>query len=403
MAVSGAPDPDWTSEGSLADEEIARWVARAQSSSLANLPALSALQRRMDQYPQLSAAAQAELHERFRAGERAAAAIAGGKLSRAQERRAREAVRRAKHAQEHLVGSNVKLVMLIARENLEERYGRERVNDMLPDLVAEALVALTQAVTDFDPTRCPTFSTYAARRIRDHVRMMLTKEGPLRLAPSWSRLKRIAAVRIPALQASLGRAPTREETQADLLVACLEWAEKRLRPDQASLPLPARREAMMDKLRKQGMLGAIRDLDDVLVATQSVTSLDTPVGDGAGTTLGDLLPGNDGGVSEGLEHAELHNDLMKALTQLPERERDIIMHRFGFVDGENWTYQRIAQNHNVTAERIRQIERNVIARLASPHGQFNALAAHLPSQFGAEPLDALDDSGDARQRRRRGA
>lgn len=399
MADSPVAGPDEPGEGSLADEEIARWVARARTTSLENLPALSAFQRQMDQYPQLSAAAQAELHRDYLSGRRAAEALRHGGLSRAEARRANAAVERGAWAQNHLVGSNAKLVMLIARENLEDRYGRDRVHDMLPDLVAEALVALTQAVVDFDPERCPTFSTYAARRIRDHVRMMLTKEGPLRLAPSWSRLKRIAAVRIPALQTRLGRAPTREEMQADLLSACLEWAEKRLTPEQAALPMPERRAAMMDKLRKQGMLGAIRDLDDVLVATQSVTSLDSPIGDGNGSTLGDLISGGDGGVSDGIEHEELHRDLMQALAELTERERQILMHRFGFVDGTNWTYQRIADNHNVTAERIRQIERNVLARLASPHGQFNTLASHLPSQFDAAPPE--DGEEDDRRRRRR--
>lgn len=379
----GAED-DSSAERSQADVEIARWVAQAQARSLENLPALSAFQRRMDQYPQLSATAQADLHLAYRAGQAAEAALARGGLSSREERKAHDAVRKGKKAQDYLVGSNWKLVILISRENLERRYGRERVNDMLSDMVGEALTALAQAVVDYDPERCPTFSTYAARRIRDHVHMTISRDGPLRLYTSWNRLKRIAAVRMPQLATSLGRPPTRAEVQEDLLAACLDWAEKRLGPDEMVLPPDKRRALAMDKLRKQGMLGAIRDLDDVMVATQTVASLDAPVSDGSSPSIADRYSSGEENFTAGIEHQELHDDIMAALATLPERERQILLCRFGFIDGDNWTYARIAQQHGVTPERIRQIERQVLARLVTPHGQTGSLASHLPGQFDSE-------------------
>lgn len=395
-AASDSPD-------SLADAEIASYVARAQSRALENMPALSAFQRRAEQYPQLSASAQSELIVDFQAGQRAKEALRQG-LKGAPERRAQASVRRAEHAIEYLVMSNFKLVLLITRENTEERYGRERSAELLPDLVAEANVALTEAVLEYDPERCPTFSTYAARRIRDHVRMRLTKEGPLRLAPSWSRLKRITAVRVPALAATLGRTPTKAEIQADLERACLEWAEGKLTDEQRVLPEPERHELKLAKLRKQGMLGAIRDLDDVLVATQSVTSLDTPVGEEGGSTMGELLAGTSGdSLFEGVELDELRNSLMAALDSLPQRDREIILYRFGFLtegpddDGKGWTYARIAERYGVTAERIRQIERNVLTRLRAPHAHSGALAAHLPSQFEVDQPAPVEGASTARR------
>lgn len=385
---SSATDPghgrasDGDDRESLADAEIASYVARAQSRSLANVPALSAFQRRMEQYPQLSPEAQLELTRDYQKGMAAKAKIRDGGLRGVQERRAQAAVRRGEYAIEYLVASNLKLVLLIARENAEERFGRERAADMLPDLVGEANLALTEAVVNYDVERCPVFSSYAARVIRDRVRMMLTKEGPLRLAPSWNRLKRIASVRMPALAAELGRQPTEEEVKADLLAKCLEWAEAKLTPEQRHLSVEEQHKIKIAKLRKQGMLGAIDNLADVLLATQSVASLDAPVGEGAGSSLGDLLSeGETGGMFEDVELDQLRSDLAAALATLPERDREIVRLRYGFVDNETWTYARISEQYGVTAERIRQIERNVLAKLAAPHAQRDALAAHLPTQF----------------------
>ena len=348
------------------------------------MPALSAFQRHMEQYPQLSAPAQLELVGDYQAAQQAQSRLdQPGRLSKVAQRRAQAMVRRGEKAITYLVCSNLRLVLLITRENAEQRFGKERAADMLPDLVGEANVALTEAVTTYDVERCPVFSSYAARMIRDRVRMMLTKEGPLRLPPSWSRLKRIASVRIPALAAEIGRQPIEEEIRADLLAKCLEWAEAKMTDAQRLLPLDEQHLAKMAKLRKQGMLGAIDNYQDVMLATQSVASLDAPVGDGDGGSLSDLLSAGaiPGGEFEGVELVQLKESLAAALDPLPARDREILLLRYGFYDNESWTYARISERYGVTAERIRQIERNVLARLAAPHAHRDALAAHLPGQF----------------------
>lgn len=373
---------------SLADAEIASYVTRAQAQARAyeRLPALSAFQKQMERYPQLSPLAQNELAADYQAGVAARAELASGRLRGAPERRARAKVRRGEYAIEHLIGSNFKLVHLICRENAEDRFGRERANELLPDLVAEANLALTEAAGSFDPARCPTFPTYAARVVRDRVRMVLSRDSAVKLAPSWTRLKRIASVRIPQLSAELGRRPTKAEIQADLLERCLEWAEGKLTDEQRSLPPAQRHDIKLAKLRKQGMLGAIEALDDVLVATQSVTSLSAPVGADGSATVGDLIAADsDDATFDSVELSELRESLAAALATLKDRDREIVLYRYGFVDGECWTYAKIATRYGVTAERVRQIERSVITRLAVPHSQYAALAAHLPSQF--EDLD----------------
>lgn len=359
---------------SSADEEISSYVARAQATGLENVSALSAFQKRMEQYPQLSADAQRSLALEYQKSltskEELIAMRQSHKGSGIVERRKMAAldreVARGEYAIEHLVGSNFKLVWLIVRENVEGRYGAERASDLLPDMLNDANEAVVMAIRDFDPVRCPTFATYLARVVRDHVRMKITHTGPLRLAPSWVRLKRIASHRIPALASELGRAPKKEEIQEDLTNACLAWAEKKLTEEQLTLPEDEKRDLKMSKLRKQGMLGAIRDIDDVLTATQSMASLDLPVGsEEGGSSLGDLLPAGRGdNAFSSLELSELSSTLKNVLAGLNDRERDILLYRFGFVDGKEWTYAKIAAKYDVTAERIRQIERSVLGRLS---------------------------------------
>jgi len=172
---------------------------------------------------------------------------------------------------------------------------------------------------------------------------------------------------------ALGRTPTLEEMQKDLMRVCMEWAADRLTAEQKKQSKAAREEAMLERLRKQGMLGAIAKLDDVLAATQVAGSFDAPVGDGEGT-LADIIGDDQPEVGAGLEQAEMHAAVRGALEDLDERERDIIMHRYGFVDGEMWTYAKISELYNVSPERIRQIERATIERLRLPHGAHQHLA-----------------------------
>ena len=356
---------------SLVDAEIASLLTRADEigRAYANMPALSAFQRRMERYGTFSPEAQNELAADYQKGRETQTTLnkRHGKTENIPARtmrKHRQTISRGEWAGEQLVGSNFRLLRLICRENAEERFGKEKANAMLPDLIAEANVALIEAAGKFDPDRGPSFPTYAARTVRDRIRMMVSKDGPIRLAPSWIRIKRIAAVRAPALETELGRPVALEELRQDLLKVCLEWAEQKLTPEQRQEPAETRQELMMAKLRKQGMLGAINNLEDVLIATQSVTSLDAPAGiDGTTTRSEQLADTNDDSMFENVELEELRGHLMTALGNLPDRERDILLRRYGFHDGEIWTFAKIAEQHGVTAERIRQIERNALTKL----------------------------------------
>lgn len=359
------------------ETHLVELVARAQSGSgREHLTSLSALSQQLSSYPPLDPDAQFTRILAYRRGVAASAESVPSDCSPAERRAHARIVQAGQRAQTELVGSMYRLALLICQELAAERYGRERMLDMLADLVSEANIAVVEAVGTYDETRSPAFSLYAGRVMRDRVRMMLQKSATVGVAPSWLRLKRIYTVLRPEVEMRLGRTPTEVEMQAELRAVCLRWAADRLSPEQQALPEGERDALMESKLRKQGMLGAIDRLSEVLSATQQTTSLDAPLGDGDGARLGDVIaqPGADSSY-DAIEHDELRRDLMQALSAFTERERTIVLMKYGFVDGEQWTYARLAPRFGVSAERIRQIERNVLSKLRAP--TFTNLEPHL--------------------------
>lgn len=358
------------------EREAVAYVAKAarRGAALDQLSVLSAWQRQMERYPQLGAEEQNELVLHFQTGLIAKAALQkGGRISRSKERTLQADVRRGMQAMEMLTGANFRLLYLIAREKAEERYGKEKASRILPDLIGETNVALMEAAGVYDTNKGPTFPTYLAKVVRDRVLATLSRQHLVKCPPSWTRVKRIYTVRFAKLSEEIGRVPTLPEMQKDLMRVCMEWAADRLTAEQLKLPKAEREEAMLERLRKQGMLGAIAKLDDVLAATQVAGSFDAPIGDGVGT-LADIIGDDQPEVGFRIEQTEMQQAVHDALLDLDPRERDIIMHRYGFVDGEMWTYAKISEMYNVSPERIRQIERATIDRLRLPHGAYQQLA-----------------------------
>ncbi len=363
---------------SVADKEIASFVRRAsERSSFDTMPALSAWQRKMEQYPQLSAQAQNELVAEFQEGRRAETELASSKRTAgAKERKMRAAITRGNYAIEMLAGSNFRLLLLIAREKAEERHGKDRAINVLPDLIGEANLALVEAASGFDPSKGPNFPTYLAKVVRDRMLAVLAREHAIKLPPSWVRVRRIHAVRAPKLAEELGRQPTMAETKEDLVNVCLEWADSKLSPAERAMSPARQRDAMFDRLRKQGMLGAIAKLEDVLSATAYIASTDAQLGDDGGT-IGDMLAQDGPDVTQRAEAEEMAQAVRAALETLPERDREIVLYRYGFIDGECWTYQKISTMYGVSPERIRQIEKAVVARMRMPHERFSHLASFI--------------------------
>lgn len=300
------------------------------------------------------------------------------KISKQDKVDLQNAIKDANNAMELLCSSCWRLAWLIVREQSEKRFGKEKATELLPDIMQEANAALVLSIRDFQEGITPNFHTYAAQVIRNHIRMVLSRDSYLRLAPAWIRMKRIASARIPELANQLGRNPTKSEIQESLLEYCLQWAEDKLSPEQKKLPKPQRKEIKLAKLRKQGMLGAIRDIDDVLIASQSPTSIDAPLTVDGPTTVGETIAADRFLEQSSIyEVKEMKIAISKALGTLTERERDVIVKRFGLDGDDPWTCSQLGDLFEISSERIRQIERTALAKLSSPHSQFTNLADFL--------------------------
>ncbi|RJL21214.1 sigma-70 family RNA polymerase sigma factor [Bailinhaonella thermotolerans] len=295
----------------------------------------------------------------------------------------RHRVREGERAGERLVGSMYRLMLRICREQAESRYGRAGAAKLLDDLMAEAVLVMLEAAAQYDPARGPALHTWAGMRVRDHIRgVVMRGTAAVRSTSSWDRMRRLASVESAELRGELGRPPTMEELSARLMDRCLAWAENRLTPEQRELPAGERHELMLAKLRKQGMLSALENLERVISIGQEPVRLDEVLSDDGGLTLHDMIADEvaQDDVHTGADLGELRGTLVDVLKELSPRERDILLYRYAFVDGTEWTYGKIADLYGVSSERIRQIEKQLMNRLLNNPDLRARLASHLTGE-----------------------
>lgn len=385
LSTQGQPNSGWDQDpfydpglDDAGDAELDAMVKAAETSSSHQTTALSALSAQMGVYRPLTPAEQTERLKLYNDGLSAAAKLATEtNLSTAQQEALQASVRRGDAAQTELVGSMFRLVLIIAREQSARRFGRERAMDQLADLVADANVSVVDAIHRYDPSRGPAFNVYASRVVRDRVREAVSHSGLEKIPSPWLRVRRLSQTLSPELALKLGRQPTVAEMQEGLMSQAMAWALDHLTPEQLALPEKTRNELAMAKLVKQGMCRAIRQYEEVMVVTQSMWNLDAPIGtDGTARLIDTVVAETSDETFDAVELTQLRETLMESLSTLPDRDREIVLYRFGFIDGDQWTYAKLAPRYSISAERVRQIERAALGKLRGP--EFNAIAAFLP-------------------------
>ncbi len=221
-----------------------------------------------------------------------------------------------KRSRQRLIEKNLKLVVSVVK--------RFRGCGLpFEDLIQEGNIGLMKAVEKFDPDRGYRFSTYASWWILQAVQRAVVDKGrAIRVPVHMAEKVRKTGRAFGELSGEYGREPTEEE-----IAECLGWK--------------------------------VREVRAALGATTDVVSLNKSLGSEEGASeLVDVI--EDASVSEKPDDAVIRKteatELRTVIEQLPERARHVLIRRYGLDGREKGTLRELAEELDISRERVRQIQ-----------------------------------------------